>query len=874
MSRKQRVLTCLHEIEAKLLKAAKTGSKKSAADLMRNLAATRDVCREGLYENSYVKYGEIFDGLILTVEQMTKVKELRSNKEAFSLSNELLQYIIRETEQETNFKKDVFFLPYKASMWDSLESVWKAAYEDKEHCNAYVMPIPYADLNPDGSVATWHSERDQFPKYVPTLDWKEIDLKVLRPDVIFIHNPYDNFNRVTSVESRYYSSKLKECADKLVYVPYFVTGRRWPESHIALSAYRYMDFIIMQQEHMQIAPMHLSNINEGEEPYFDDFVPKEKIMALGSPKIDRIYYCEKHPQVPQEWLDYIGDRKVIFYNTSISGALQQEGRFLNKMRYIFSTFQEHPEVALIWRPHPLLEASLKSMRQNLYEEYIKLKELYISQRIGIYDTTPDLEMTMAVSDAYLGESSSSVVGLFGYAGKPIFFTNDYFLWNEPSLEERAALQIGAHIVEKDMKHSYFLAVHYNRFCRMNWETGEIETLLDFGNTPDSKRYSTFFRDEDDGKFYFSPDSAKSICIYDATTGDRRDIPYENPLEGGNFGGIIKYEHYLYFLPSRYQAIMRLNQHTGEITYYRECLEEILPTVTAQHMQLLGGTAWLKYPNLIYIAALQSNKVMTFDMETGEYSWQKVGPEDTDCCAIVEESYGSGVFWLFPWRTEKIRRWDTHTGECVTLGTEDYPEGYECQTDWWDLESQYKFSCIVRLDGYIYLLPRYGNMAMRLNMAERKLEKVDLALPFGLDESKSNYFMQQSPISSVGGLFLPGRRPWDEDLSSWALQFTIDNRLYWYDFRALTYKEIPCRLTDEQAKSWPTSIGKSFERFGKDIPYATGENRACRSVSQFIEYIAGGEHNRDKQRRVWSELAKNIDGTCGEKVMNEILGRLG
>jgi len=116
MSRKQRVLTCLHEIEAKLLKAAKTGSKKSAADLMRNLAATRDVCREGLSENSYVKYGEIFDGLILTVEQMTKVKELRSNKEAFSLSNELLQYIIRETEQETNFKKDVFFLPYKASM--------------------------------------------------------------------------------------------------------------------------------------------------------------------------------------------------------------------------------------------------------------------------------------------------------------------------------------------------------------------------------------------------------------------------------------------------------------------------------------------------------------------------------------------------------------------------------------------------------------------------------------------------------------------------------------------------------------------------------------------------------------------------------------
>ena len=48
-------------------------------------------------------------------------------------------------------KKEVVFLPYKASMWDSLESVWKAADEDPE-CDAYVIPIPYYDKNPDGRV--------------------------------------------------------------------------------------------------------------------------------------------------------------------------------------------------------------------------------------------------------------------------------------------------------------------------------------------------------------------------------------------------------------------------------------------------------------------------------------------------------------------------------------------------------------------------------------------------------------------------------------------------------------------------------------------------------------------------------------------------
>ena len=99
---------------------------------------------------------------------------------------------------EEKFKKEVFFLPYKASMWDSLESVWQAATEDKENCLAYVMPIPYCDRNPDGTAREWHCERDEFPKYVPTLDWKQVDLKAWHPDVIFFHYPYDKCNQFTS----------------------------------------------------------------------------------------------------------------------------------------------------------------------------------------------------------------------------------------------------------------------------------------------------------------------------------------------------------------------------------------------------------------------------------------------------------------------------------------------------------------------------------------------------------------------------------------------------------------------------------------------------------------------------------------------------
>ena len=47
-------------------------------------------------------------------------------------------------------EKVAVFLPYKASMWDSLESVWRAADADSEW-TSLVMPIPYFTKNKDGS---------------------------------------------------------------------------------------------------------------------------------------------------------------------------------------------------------------------------------------------------------------------------------------------------------------------------------------------------------------------------------------------------------------------------------------------------------------------------------------------------------------------------------------------------------------------------------------------------------------------------------------------------------------------------------------------------------------------------------------------------
>ena len=44
---------------------------------------------------------------------------------------------------------EIVFFPYKASMWDCMESIYFAAAKDSD-CRAYVVPIPYYDMKQGG----------------------------------------------------------------------------------------------------------------------------------------------------------------------------------------------------------------------------------------------------------------------------------------------------------------------------------------------------------------------------------------------------------------------------------------------------------------------------------------------------------------------------------------------------------------------------------------------------------------------------------------------------------------------------------------------------------------------------------------------------
>lgn len=338
-------------------------------------------------------------------------------------------------------RTEAVFLPYKASMWDSLESVWKAADADPD-CDAYVIPIPYFDKNPDGSFREMHYEGDCYPKYVPVTRYDRYDFGKHMPDVVYIHNGYDDCNLVTSVHPAFYSRNLKKYTEELVYIPYFVLGEIDPDNEQEAEGMKHFCFmpgiinadkVIVQSEDMK--KIYVREFLKAAKEcgligkHLDRAYLEKKFLGIGSPKFDKVLNTKKEDlEIPEEWLKIIKKpdgtpKKIIFYNNSIGALLKHNEKMIAKMKTVFELFKKNKdEVAFLWRPHPLIENTLTAMRPQLWNQYLQIRNRYIEECWGIYDDTADLDRAVILSDAYYGDGSS-VVQLCLAKGMPVMIQN-------------------------------------------------------------------------------------------------------------------------------------------------------------------------------------------------------------------------------------------------------------------------------------------------------------------------------------------------------------------------------------------------------------------------------------------------------------------
>lgn len=717
MAIKQRLLMKLNNLESNLRYIMETGDKAVLNDVYQMMIDARDLCQDGLPEHSYQVYGEYYNGLVLAAQQM--LEDVNTQKDLYLLCIDLLQYISQETKKEHHFKKELFFLPYNASMWDSLESVWKAACEDKEHCIPYVMPIPYASLTAEHTVEEWHCERALFPKYVSTLRWEDIDLRKWHPDVIIIHNPYDNLNFVTMVHSRYHSRNLQKCTDKLVYIPYAVEKEVQPgdvemedfiKQRVLQPGVLNAHLVIAQSEDTRQAWINIlaRHTNVKDRTYWENH-----ILGLGSPKIDKVITSKREDfNMPENWKKLVRGKKIILYNTSLVPMLQHFDKVCDKLRYIFDIFRNRDDVLLWWRPHPLMKFTFHSIQPQYEEEYCQLEKEYIKEGWGIYDDTPDVHRAICWSDAYYGDESSVGV-LYRYTQKPMMHQN---FWVNNKQTGAYLWTVGNCIVDEET--IWFVTATYNSLIQYDLVTKRIvnNILLTGCNFLQWTHYNLL---KYDSYIILIPARDMNVFIYDTKERKLHRFPLKGEVDRKEkYMTYSVWKNFIYCFPLNRNDILRVDISALRVDSIRwdlayKYLREKKDFV--EHSATIGSK--------VFLLLGQSNKICEFDMEREQETVFSIGNDQAVYTNICR--YGDSGLLLME-----------RSGDIVILNEEK-----EIIVRKRMMENAEYPECIKWNEGYLLF---DGNGTM-IYWDEKSEEKIVL----DIYDEKQHYFWPYAPYSRIG-----------------------------------------------------------------------------------------------------------------------------
>lgn len=282
------------------------------------------------------------------------------------IGKRITQKII-ELHGSSNFT--IGFLPYKRSMWNSMESVYQECL--KADAAACILPLPYY-LMPEKKVVC---ELDLFP--VNALDISMI--QKISFDYLVIHYPYDGNNKVTSMLPEYYTAQLRNYG-KVIFIPYSCTPGIFTRLHSGLAN---IDYAFLRSEEECEA-----FIAEWAE-HGVDF--SGRVFGYGSPKMDAMQKCScgSATLVINSLGPYLSApfKRIELYQHHISNEIGRGRR-------------------VIFRPHPLLRQTIKSMRPDTMAAYNKFISWCETRDLVEVDETEDLESALEQADYIISDPSS------------------------------------------------------------------------------------------------------------------------------------------------------------------------------------------------------------------------------------------------------------------------------------------------------------------------------------------------------------------------------------------------------------------------------------------------------------------------------------
>jgi len=363
-------------------------------------------CIEGLCEALFKLYNDI--------------NEFNHQKDCFA-------NVINRIEEEILNRRTVVFLPCGDIFWDQMADAYAKECE-REDTDVYVVPIPYYYKDYDGSLIeeVFEPNRYHIDGNSTLGDYKTFSLELEQPDVIYISNPYDEFNDAISVSPQFFSGRLKECTSKLVYIPW-IDLPDFDKKEIR--AYQNMDYYVTMPGVVRADEVILRS-EKLRELYIDKLIDwaGEDTRNIWEEKIVVSTADDKPSFLPKK-------KSTLMYYVGNGPAIENIDKLILRMDAVLSLIKKNKDrikVVLVF------ESTLEKILEEKYPEIIKqfkdLVVVYIFDEFGDINIrgqyeagniwkSMNLDMAIAKScDAYYGDPGP-YVPIFLNDKKPIMIAN-------------------------------------------------------------------------------------------------------------------------------------------------------------------------------------------------------------------------------------------------------------------------------------------------------------------------------------------------------------------------------------------------------------------------------------------------------------------
>ena len=300
----------------------------------------------------------------------------------------------------------VVFILQHSSIWSAWRSVWLAAEKDPRFSPQIVLS-PF--VHPFSSeVLAYDDIRELLiAENVPFTTSQYFDLKVVKPHVVFLQNPYEE----TRPKHLRVNSLMRSGA-KIAYIPYGLEmgGGAWNmtaqfDSELHRVAWR---IFARSPRHKNMFARHCAAGND-------------HVAVTGHPKFDATVVADD--ALCEDYLLQAGGRKILLWTPHFSvGSPATWSTYKLYSEYIFSEINRRDDVFLLLRPHPMF---FKAMIQHgVWDESGEkdFRENIESSKKMTIDEGPDHNISFSVSDALMTDVGSFMLEYLP-SGKPLLYLN-------------------------------------------------------------------------------------------------------------------------------------------------------------------------------------------------------------------------------------------------------------------------------------------------------------------------------------------------------------------------------------------------------------------------------------------------------------------